>query len=184
MFSTFCTTTLAAIATGPAHWKPRLLCAALALTAASFAAPTLGHATPINYTVSGTTDLAGDTETITGSFTFDTSNSTESNVTITLTGAAPFAGTYTRIAPFNTTLNSLIEAQSTTAVLGILFVDFLNVSPDNIAELEYQPTPGGIPTFDRSPTGSATFAVPEPASLPLLAMGLAGLGMVRRTRRG
>jgi hypothetical protein len=83
--------------------KACLLSMVLALAAASFAAPTLGHATPIDYTVSGTTDLAGDgkTETITGSFTFDTATDVETNVSIKLSGGnAIFDGTYDQIAPF------------------------------------------------------------------------------------
>jgi hypothetical protein len=38
-------------------------------------------------------------------------------------------------------------------------------------------------SFDNVTTVAAVAAVPEPASLPLLALGLAGLGMVLRTRR-
>ena len=73
--------------------KSKLLSAVLALAAASVTAPTLCRATPLDYTVSGTTVLNGNTETITGSFTFDAATNTESNVSITLSGgAAPLTG--------------------------------------------------------------------------------------------
>jgi len=53
-------------------------------TAANLAAPTPAAAIPINYTLSGASANFPPVDQITGTFTFDTSGPTESNVSITV----------------------------------------------------------------------------------------------------
>jgi hypothetical protein len=68
-----------------------------AVTAASLVtAPRVARADIINpyvFAPNSTTVLDGVTALITGSFTFDLTTITESNVTVTLSGASPVAGT-------------------------------------------------------------------------------------------
>jgi hypothetical protein len=67
------------------------------------AAPTVSRANAINYMFSNaSTDLMGTSETITGSFTYDTSIGVETAVNVTLTGPAPYAGTFTESGPTGT----------------------------------------------------------------------------------
>jgi hypothetical protein len=82
-------------------------------------------------------------------------------------------------------LNNEITAP-TGGALPEIFLDFaspLNISPDSLSEVSIVDTacPRGL-CADVSPTGSAT-AAPEPASLMLLAVGVASLGMALRLRR-
>ena len=80
---------------------------------AGFIAET-ARAAPISYVFAAgtTTDLAAGPETITGSFTFDASTNTETNVTITLTGMAPFADTYTDILATSPSSNEVFGFSS------------------------------------------------------------------------
>jgi hypothetical protein len=59
------------------------------------------RATPITYvfTPDASVTLGGDTEAISGSFVYDASTGDQSDVSITLTGAAPYAGLYQKLPP-------------------------------------------------------------------------------------
>jgi hypothetical protein len=69
-------------------------------TTAWLAAPPPSCAAPINYVfVDSSVALNGQSEQINGTFTYDPATTTESAVTIKLTGAAPYAATYTQLSP-------------------------------------------------------------------------------------
>jgi hypothetical protein len=94
-----------------ATFRTRTLCllAALAVAATAYSAtPTPALAAPITYTLSGVTATYFDnvtqtfvTDTDTGSFTFDASDTTETNVSVIVTGPAS-PGTYTQTSAYNT----------------------------------------------------------------------------------
>lgn len=162
------------------------------------------QATPVSYVIDpGTsTNLGGDVETITGSFTFDTATDLESNVSITLTGLSPFAGTYID----NSTDRSQLQADGLAAdacgttgghggggnSLCLRFTNPLSGGPtDPLSFVGY--VAAGFPNdpatdFGTSVVGSASPGVattPLPAALPLFATGLGAMGLFgwRRKRK-
>src|SRR5271169_5894000 len=113
------------------------------MATAWLAAPSICRATPINYVFSGaSTVLNGDTETITGSFTFDTTTDQETSVSITLTGPAAEAGTFTS-GTFTTAGNNQVIADQVTGMfhgLGGITIEFANPldqSPDALNLVRY-----------------------------------------------
>lgn len=144
------------------------------------------RATPLNYvfTSNASVVLAGDTEAISGSFTFDTTTITETDVTVTLTGPSPFAGTYTQGPAFDMGSNDEVLAGTPVYFslpdMGILFAADLNVPSDPLVSVSVESATGTGVTSTMV-TGAAV--VPEPATLALLgaALGLFLLGS-RATR--
>jgi hypothetical protein len=132
------------------------------------------RAAPISYVFAAgtTTDLGAGAETITGSFTFDASTDTETNVSITLTGMAPFADTYTDPLATPPSSNEVFGFSPTLTGISIFFAMPLDVSPDPLMEVRFGNVK--LAAVDPSPHGAAIFqpAIPEPASLSLLGTAL------------
>jgi len=156
------------------------------VTAVCLATAPGARATPLNYvfTSNASVVLAGDTEAISGSFTFDTTTITETDVTVTLTGPSPFAGTYTQGPAFDMGSNDEVLAGTPVYFslpdMGILFAADLNVPSDPLVSVSVESATGTGVTSTMV-TGAAV--VPEPATLALLgaALGLFLLGS-RATR--
>ena len=114
------------------------------VTAVCLATGPGARATPLNYifTSNASVVLAGDTEAISGSFTFDTATITETDVTITLTGPSPFSGTYTQGPAFDMGSNDEVLAGTPVYFslpdMGIGFAADLNVPSDPLVSVSVE----------------------------------------------
>ena len=167
------------------------------------AAPQIAQATPYAYTFQpgATTVLGGNTEAITGSFTFDATTKAEAAVAITLSGPSgpvSYAGLYTTssIQPSNAFMITA-QDQQTQNRLALTFEFPLQFSPDPLTLVFFQSpaefSVGGGEIDNRplatvaSPT--APLPVAEPSSVGLVAVGLVTLFLascrgIRGRRRG
>lgn len=173
------------------HWRGFLI----ALTAVSLTWPLGADATPYTYSFESgaATVLKGKSEGITGSFTFDAATDTDSAVSITLSGASPYAGLYTTSStqPLNS-FTITAEDQTSSNRLELFFANSLQYSPEVLTLVFFQ-TPQefmmGSGEIDNGPVGTAVSPtapapVAEPSALALLGAALGLLLLARTAVRG
>ena len=162
----------------------------LAVTALLWQAPPMAQATPYTYSFQpgAATSLGSDTETISGSFTFDAATKTESAISIMLSGPSPYGGQYTTssIQPSNPFMITA-QDQQTQNRLALTFESPLQSSPDPLTLVFFQ-SPSefsmGGGESDNRPSGTVTsptapLPVPEPSSVGLVATGIVALFLAR-----
>lgn len=151
---------------------------------AAAAALTPAAATPLTYTLSGASSAFGGPPSsqfpITGSFVFDASTDSESNVSITVAGVH-----FTQTPALNTGADTVVTAVDTSnaaETLVLSFTDPLDVASDPLADA----TDPLLDTDAVAATGSAVTTVtvvPEPASLTIFGASLMGLAFLGRKRQ-
>jgi hypothetical protein len=174
--------------------KGRLVTALVVGLSAGWIAP--ANATVINYVlspdVSGT--LAGGvTYEVSATFSWNSSTSVESNVSIVLTGAGSYAGTYTSTPAMITAVQSQVGdnqdicGQDGADAICLRFNDPLGTVPDTLEgvfagdqapNLDAPSTGAFLPDNGASAVLATTATVPEPSSIGLLAVGLLGCAFV------
>ena len=174
----------------------------ISVTAASamLAAAPRAFATPITYEFSadasatfptGACTIAPCTDNISGTFTFDPTTTLLSAPDIIVTGNVE-AGTYDTIPglPISTgaDIKAATSALSPTSI-SIVFVSPLDSTGASLSSITFYTDLGALITQSNfgpsAVTGSADPIAPLPASLPLFATGLSGLGLLgwRRKRK-
>lgn len=154
------------------------------------------HADPVEWTFSGASATFADpwpvgTDTITGSFIFDTATGNQSDLSITLSGPV-FPGTYTLAPPtMDSSLGAVIGYLGSDFV-GIVFSDlFTSSSPVPVLDITiYDIATSSTLAYTQADyctncvTGEAiptpVPTMPEPSSLLLLGVSLLGLAPFRR----
>jgi len=167
--------------------RRRVFLAALALMV-----PGLASASTITYVFSSDASLVigGDTETIAGNFSFDPATTTESNVSITLTGAF-LTSTFSEAGPLVTSSNDQIYAYVYGSgelfwSMTLDFADPLSTTNDPLSSADLDFLNTGTNEPDLPVTGSAVpsaSAIPEPSTWALTLLGFAGVGFAAYRRR-
>jgi hypothetical protein len=138
-------------------------------------------ANPIDYVIApnSTTTLDGSVETIAGYFTYDAVTNFESDVSITLTGNAPYDGTYAMAGSSSLLGIDEIYAVGSGGTVELTFSNPFGLAPDPLEVFVIIGNSYGN-IVDFAPTGDVSANVPEPSSLAILGAGLGLFGFRRR----
>ena len=144
-------------------------------------------AAPVFYSFSPDASFVHDgiVEQISGHFTFDLATGLETDLQFIVGGADYVSDTYTATSDGYTGNSNTISANGTNNdALGMYFQGPLDGTSDSITLVVFENTAfGAAYDYTQQVTGQVDpAAVPEPASLALLGMGVAGIAAVRQRR--
>src|SRR6266513_1290484 len=122
---------------------------------------TMAQATPLTYTLSGVTGTypGNNVVSFTGSFTFDATTNTESNVSITAPATGGGTATFTQTSALVTPAANEIRAFWFGIELDIFFSSPLNVANDPVTEI-FDANQNASPTFTVAGSAVTQLAVP------------------------